>query len=89
MGATLTIDLPEEVIGTLQQAAREDGVSESAFAINALVDYMRLRQSGSIRPGIAAKEDIDGLLRTMDRIRQSAERNGLTPEILETILNDK
>ncbi len=89
MGATLTIDLPEEVIGTLKQAAREDGVSESTFATNALMNYIRLRQSRSSRPGVAAKEDIDGLLRTMDSMRQSAERNGLTPEILETILNDK
>ena len=43
MSATLTIDLPEDVKTTLGKAAREDGVSENAFAARALQDYLFLR----------------------------------------------
>ncbi len=36
MNATLTVELPEEVKATLGKAAREEGISENAFAARAL-----------------------------------------------------
>ena len=43
MNATLTIELPVETKATLDNAAREEGVSENDFAAKALRDYLFLR----------------------------------------------
>ena len=88
MNATLTIDQPEDVRSTLGKAAREDGLSESAFAAQALEEYLQNRRAGKAASDKPDRADIDALLRTMEKIRLSAKRRGLTPEILESILKD-
>ncbi|MFZ1700573.1 MAG: hypothetical protein WBO10_10715 [Pyrinomonadaceae bacterium] len=49
MSATLTVELPEDVRSTLGKAAREDGISEKAFAVRALQDYLFLRRFRKLR----------------------------------------
>ena len=88
MSATLTIDLPEDVRATLGKAAREDGVSENIFALQALEDYLRLRRFKKPVAGAATDANIDSLRRTMDRMSRTAKRNGLTQEILDDILSE-
>lgn len=88
MSATLTIDLPEDVRTTLSKAAREDGVSENIFAVQALEDYLRLRRFTKPVAGAVRDASIDSLRKTMDRMSRTAKRNGLTQEILDDILNE-
>lgn len=57
MSATLTIDLPEEVRKTLGKAAREQGVSENAFAARALKDYLFLQRFRTLRERMAAESE--------------------------------
>ena len=47
--SVITVEIPEEVKATLGKAAREDGVSESAFAARALSDYLFLRRFRKLR----------------------------------------
>ncbi|MGH9949503.1 MAG: hypothetical protein ACRD6X_20200 [Pyrinomonadaceae bacterium] len=69
MNATLTIDLPEDVRTTLGKAAKEAGVSEKAFAAQALKDYFFLQRFRSLRERMIAEskssysdEDVFGLI---------------------------
>ncbi len=57
MSATLTIDLPEEVRKTLGKAAREQGVSENAYAARALQDYLFLKRFRTLRERMIAESD--------------------------------
>jgi predicted transcriptional regulator len=86
MSATLTIDLPEDMRATLDKAAREDGVSENTFALQALNDYLLLRRFK--KPVTDSPDKVDSLRKTMDRISRIAKRNGLTEEILDDILKE-
>lgn len=54
MNATLTIDLPVEARASLDQAAREEGVSENTYAAKALQDYLFLRRFRSLRERMIA-----------------------------------
>jgi predicted transcriptional regulator len=57
MSVTLTIDLPEEVRKTLGKAAREQGLSENAFAARALQDYLFLKRFRTLRERMIAESD--------------------------------
>lgn len=57
MNATLTIELPEEVKATLGKAALEEGISENAFAVLALKDYLFLRRFRKLRERMIAEAD--------------------------------
>jgi len=57
MSATLIIDLPDEVRTTLGKAAREQGVSENAFAARALKDYLFLQRFRTLRERMIAESD--------------------------------
>ncbi|MGI9108134.1 MAG: CopG family transcriptional regulator [Pyrinomonadaceae bacterium] len=57
MNATLTIELPEEVKATLDKAAREEGVSENAFVVLALRDYLFLRRFRKLRERMIAESE--------------------------------
>ncbi len=57
MSATLTIDLPVEVRATLDEAAREEGISENEYAAKALQDYLFLRRFRSLRERMNAASD--------------------------------
>ncbi|MFN0278084.1 MAG: hypothetical protein ACKVRN_05705 [Pyrinomonadaceae bacterium] len=57
MSATLTIDLPEEVRKTLGNAAREQGVSENAYAASALQNYLFLNRFRTLREKMIAESD--------------------------------
>jgi predicted transcriptional regulator len=49
MSVTLTVELPDEVKETIDQAASEEGISESAFTERALTDYLFLRRFRKLR----------------------------------------
>ncbi len=86
MSATLTIDLPDDIKATLRNAAREDGVSEGTFAVQALADYLRLRRlRGPLPDGEKQKE---AFRKTMDEMAATAKRNGMTQDILDEIVNE-
>lgn len=57
MNSTITVELPTEVKSVLDRAAREEGVSEDAFAAKALEDYLYLRRFRKLREKIAAESD--------------------------------
>ena len=49
MSQTITINLPDETRNALDQAAGEEGLSESALIEKALTDYLFLRQFRNLR----------------------------------------
>lgn len=49
MSQTITINLPDETRSALDQAAGEEGLSESALIEKALTDYLFLRQFRHLR----------------------------------------
>lgn len=49
MSNTLTIDLPVEISASLGEAALKEGVTENAYALKALQDYLYLRRFRSLR----------------------------------------
>ncbi len=55
MNATLTVELSEEVKATLDKAALEEGISENAFAVRALQDYLFLRRFRKLRERMMAE----------------------------------
>jgi len=57
MNATLTVELPDDVKATLDKAAREEGVSESVFAVRALQDYLFLRRFRKLRERLIAESE--------------------------------
>ncbi len=57
MNATLTIELPEEVKATLDKAAHEERVSENAFVVRALRDYLLLRRFRKLRERMIAESE--------------------------------
>ncbi len=57
MNTTLTVELPEEVKATLGKAAREEGVSENAFAVRALQDYLFLRRFRNLRERMTTESE--------------------------------
>ena len=57
MSATLTIDLPVDAKASLGTAAREEGVSESAFAAKAVQDYLFLRRFRSLSERLTAASE--------------------------------
>lgn len=57
MNATLTVELPLDVKATLGKAAREEGVSEPAFAAKALQDYLFLRRFRTLRERMICESD--------------------------------
>ncbi len=57
MNATLTLELPSDVKITLGEAAREEGLSEPAYAAKALQDYLFLRRFRTLRERMMAESD--------------------------------
>lgn len=57
MNATLTLELNSEVKAGLGRAAREEGVSEPAFAAKALEDYLFIRRFRTLRERMIAESD--------------------------------
>jgi metal-responsive CopG/Arc/MetJ family transcriptional regulator len=49
MSRTITIDLPEETEAALDDAAREEGVSQNEFVEKALKDYLFIRRFSNLR----------------------------------------
>jgi hypothetical protein len=49
MSATIRVGLPEEIKAALDNAMREEGLSESALIEKALKDYLFVRQFRSLR----------------------------------------
>lgn len=86
MSATLTIDLPDDMEATLRNAAREDGVSEDTFAVQALADYLRLRRLRGPLPDSGRQKE--AFKKTMDDLAATAKRNGMTQDVLDKILNE-
>ena len=57
MNATLTVELPEEVKTTLGKAVCEEGISENAFAVRALQDYLFLRRFRKLSERMIAESE--------------------------------
>jgi predicted transcriptional regulator len=55
MSQPITIDLPDETRNALDQAAGEEGLSESALIEKALTDYLFLRQFLNLRERLMSK----------------------------------
>ena len=55
MSQPITIDLPDETRNALDQAAGEEGLSESALIEKALTDYLFLRQFQNLRERMISK----------------------------------
>jgi predicted transcriptional regulator len=49
MSQTIKIELPDNTINALEQAAGEEGMSESALIEKALTDYLFVRQFRNLR----------------------------------------
>lgn len=49
MSATIRVDLPEDIKAALDDAMREEGLSEGALIEKALKDYLFVRQFRSLR----------------------------------------
>lgn len=56
MSQTIKINLPDETRNALDQAAGEEGLSESALIEKALTDYLFLRRFRSLRERMLAKD---------------------------------
>jgi predicted transcriptional regulator len=57
MSTTMTVNITDDVRKTIENAAREEGISESEFAARALKDYVFLRQFRNLRERIASESD--------------------------------
>lgn len=57
MSVTLTIELPVEAMASLDKAAREEGVSENAYATKAVLDHLFLRRFRSLRERMSAASE--------------------------------
>lgn len=55
MSQTIKINLPDETRNALEQAAGEEGLSESALIEKALTDYLFLRQFRNLRERLMSK----------------------------------
>jgi predicted transcriptional regulator len=55
MSQTIIINLPDETRSALDQAAGEEGLSESALIEKAVTDYLFLRQFRNLRERMIAK----------------------------------
>lgn len=55
MSQPITIDLPDDTRNALDQAAGEEGLSESALIEKALTDYLFLRQFRNLRERMMPK----------------------------------
>ena len=55
MSQTIKIDLPDNTKTALNQAADEEGLSESALIEKALTDYLFLRQFRNLREHMISK----------------------------------
>src|SRR2546429_8243980 len=55
MSQTITISLPDDTRSALDDAATEDGLSESALIEKALSDYLFIRRFRSLRERIIAQ----------------------------------
>jgi predicted transcriptional regulator len=54
MSQPITIDLPDDTMNALDQAAGEEGLSERALIEKALTDYLFLRQFRNLRERLMA-----------------------------------
>ena len=52
--SAITVELPDDVKATLDEAAREEGLSESTFTVRALKDYLFLRRFRQLRTKMLA-----------------------------------
>ena len=55
MSQPITIDLPDDTRNALDQAAGEEGLSESGLIEKALTDYLFLRQFRNLRERLMSK----------------------------------
>jgi predicted transcriptional regulator len=55
MSQTIKINLPDETRNALDQAAGEEGLSESALIEKALTDYLFLRQFRNLRERLVSQ----------------------------------
>jgi metal-responsive CopG/Arc/MetJ family transcriptional regulator len=55
MSQTITIDLPEETKAALDDAVREDGVSQEELVEKALRDYLFIRRFKNLRERMMAQ----------------------------------
>jgi hypothetical protein len=56
MSTTIVVDLKEETMAALDDAAREEGVSQSELIDRALQDYLFIRRFRSLRERMVAKD---------------------------------
>ena len=77
MVVKINISLPEELLGNLDQAARESNSSRSSFLVQAVKYYLAEKESEQKRERQhqAAKE--------IDRVRESVEPWDATGEVLK------
>jgi metal-responsive CopG/Arc/MetJ family transcriptional regulator len=55
MEETITISLPEEIEAAMEEAAREEGLSQSELVQKALADYLFVRKFRSLREQMMSK----------------------------------
>lgn len=55
MSQTITIDLPDDIQRALDDAALEEGVSQSALVENAVADYLFVRRFRTLRERMLSK----------------------------------
>ncbi|MFQ3597176.1 MAG: hypothetical protein SNJ55_12000 [Chloroherpetonaceae bacterium] len=73
--ATITIEVPDDIADKYNRASREEQKNiEALFRA-----YFKARH----------QKNVQDLQKLMTEIGEEATRNGLTPEILESILNEK
>ena len=55
MSQTITIGLPDDTMSALNDAANEDGLSESALIEKAVADYLFIRRFRSLRERLTSQ----------------------------------
>lgn len=73
----VTIALNDDIATLYLKASREKRKKAESYINRRLKDFFKPQ-----------KESIDELFKTMDEISAEAKKNGLTPEILEQILQE-
>ena len=57
MELTITITLPKEIESALEEATREEGLSQSEFIKKAIADYLFIRKFRSLRDRLIGKAE--------------------------------
>lgn len=55
MQGTITVSLPEETALALQEATREEGLSQNELIMKAVMDYLFIRKFRSLRERMQSK----------------------------------